>query len=347
MISINQKNPGLAAVLSFLIIGLGQIYNGQIGKGIGLMVAAGISGFLCTVIIGFVLLPIVWIYGIWEPTRLPKGLTKEVVQLLDVAAVAALLTGGAVLLPSLGRFASVNRVRASEVFCRTGLKLSSSEEQSSLAKKLAQAGIKEKPEWFLGLRFSLVGGFLVLYIPLLFMGADIFWLVLLAPILYFVPNAWLNSRIARRKSEIRLALADFTLFLSTALSAGSDIRLALREAAGGAGGALQEEVERALLESSTGKRLSDALDEVADKCDVDELRTLARVLNQALRYGSSLAEVMQAHSEQMRTARKFEIVEAANKLSVKLVVPVLLFILGPCMIVLGYPAVVGLLKALG
>lgn len=33
-----MKNPGIAAVLSFLITGLGQIYNGQIGKGIGFVV---------------------------------------------------------------------------------------------------------------------------------------------------------------------------------------------------------------------------------------------------------------------------------------------------------------------
>lgn len=60
------KNPGLAAVLSFFITGLGQIYNGQIAKGIGLMVAGVISAGLCVVVIGFILLPIVWIYGIYD-----------------------------------------------------------------------------------------------------------------------------------------------------------------------------------------------------------------------------------------------------------------------------------------
>jgi hypothetical protein len=66
--SINQaaKNPGLAAILSFFIVGLGQIYNGQIGKGIALMVAAVISGLLCAILVGFILFPVVWIYGIWD-----------------------------------------------------------------------------------------------------------------------------------------------------------------------------------------------------------------------------------------------------------------------------------------
>jgi TM2 domain-containing membrane protein YozV len=37
-VSTTEKNPGLAAVLSFLIPGLGQIYNGQVGMGILLCV---------------------------------------------------------------------------------------------------------------------------------------------------------------------------------------------------------------------------------------------------------------------------------------------------------------------
>jgi TM2 domain-containing membrane protein YozV len=41
-----KKNPGVAAVLSFLWPGLGQIYNGQIGKGIGIMVALALLGIL-------------------------------------------------------------------------------------------------------------------------------------------------------------------------------------------------------------------------------------------------------------------------------------------------------------
>lgn len=71
-----QKNPGLAAILSFFIVGLGQIYNGQIGKGIGLMVAAMISGLLCTVVIGFILLPAVWIYAIYDAYKTAEKINQ-------------------------------------------------------------------------------------------------------------------------------------------------------------------------------------------------------------------------------------------------------------------------------
>ena len=49
------KNPGLAAVLSFFFMGLGQIYNGQIAKGILFIVAYSVSLFLMVLLIGFLL----------------------------------------------------------------------------------------------------------------------------------------------------------------------------------------------------------------------------------------------------------------------------------------------------
>jgi TM2 domain-containing membrane protein YozV len=61
-----EKNPGLAAILSFFIVGLGQMYNGQIGKGLLLLVAAIISGILWTIFIGIIFSIVIWIYAIYD-----------------------------------------------------------------------------------------------------------------------------------------------------------------------------------------------------------------------------------------------------------------------------------------
>jgi len=61
-----QKNPGLAAVASFFFAGLGQIYNGEITKGFLLMAIQVVNVVLMIFLIGFVLYPAVWIYGIWD-----------------------------------------------------------------------------------------------------------------------------------------------------------------------------------------------------------------------------------------------------------------------------------------
>ena len=64
--STNLKEPFLAAILSFLIPGLGQIYNGEVEKGIGYFLVSFVCGLLIFVLIGIILLPIWYIYVIYE-----------------------------------------------------------------------------------------------------------------------------------------------------------------------------------------------------------------------------------------------------------------------------------------
>ena len=61
-----EKNSGLAAILSFFFTVLGQMYNGQIAKGILLIIVQITNLFLMLVAVGFITYPIVRIYGIWD-----------------------------------------------------------------------------------------------------------------------------------------------------------------------------------------------------------------------------------------------------------------------------------------
>lgn len=72
-----MKSPGLAAVLSFFVTGLGQIYNGQIGKGIGFIVGYFISWLLMFVIIGFITTPIIWIWGMVDSYKVANALNQK------------------------------------------------------------------------------------------------------------------------------------------------------------------------------------------------------------------------------------------------------------------------------
>jgi TM2 domain-containing membrane protein YozV len=69
IIVVAEKSPGLAAVLAFFWAGLGQIYNGEITKGIVLMVAYVVSCVLIALVIGFITTPILWIYGMVDAYR--------------------------------------------------------------------------------------------------------------------------------------------------------------------------------------------------------------------------------------------------------------------------------------
>ena len=67
-----KKNPGVAAVLSFFVPGLGQIYNGEFGKGFGFIAGIIISGILCAIYIGFILLLILWVWAIIDAHRVAE-----------------------------------------------------------------------------------------------------------------------------------------------------------------------------------------------------------------------------------------------------------------------------------
>lgn len=71
------KNPGLAAVLSFFWMGLGQIYNGQIAKGIFFIIAYAISWILMFIIIGFITTPLLFIYGVYDAYHSAKTINED------------------------------------------------------------------------------------------------------------------------------------------------------------------------------------------------------------------------------------------------------------------------------
>jgi len=72
------KNPGLSAVLSFFYMGLGQIYNGQLAKGIAFIVAYSISWLLMLVLIGFVTTPILWLYGMYDAYKSAENINRDI-----------------------------------------------------------------------------------------------------------------------------------------------------------------------------------------------------------------------------------------------------------------------------
>jgi TM2 domain-containing membrane protein YozV/RNA polymerase subunit RPABC4/transcription elongation factor Spt4 len=61
-----HKNPGISAVLSFLFVGLGQIYNGEIAKGLIFLFCGIICIFLMLIFIGYIFYLILWVFGIYD-----------------------------------------------------------------------------------------------------------------------------------------------------------------------------------------------------------------------------------------------------------------------------------------
>jgi TM2 domain-containing membrane protein YozV len=73
----NQKNPGLAAVLSLVIPGAGQIYNGQFLKGLFILCMFGLSVAAMTVLIGFLTAPLFWLWGMWDAYKSAESKNRD------------------------------------------------------------------------------------------------------------------------------------------------------------------------------------------------------------------------------------------------------------------------------
>lgn len=75
-----RKNEGIAAVLSFIFTGLGQIYNGQIGKGIMFIIAGAICVLLMIILIGFLLYFVLWVYNIYDAYNTAKKINAGLIK---------------------------------------------------------------------------------------------------------------------------------------------------------------------------------------------------------------------------------------------------------------------------
>jgi TM2 domain-containing membrane protein YozV len=59
-------NPVLAALLSALLPGLGQIYNRELERGLAFVVASVVSGVLVVFVVGLLIYPLVWVFAIYD-----------------------------------------------------------------------------------------------------------------------------------------------------------------------------------------------------------------------------------------------------------------------------------------
>ena len=77
---VERKSEGIAAVASFLFVGLGQIYNGEIGKGIMFIILGVFFVFMMLFLIGFLLYPLFWIYNIYDAYNTAKQINAGLIK---------------------------------------------------------------------------------------------------------------------------------------------------------------------------------------------------------------------------------------------------------------------------
>ncbi len=156
-----------------------------------------------------------------------------------------------------------------------------------------------------------------------------------------VPNFLLSLRIAKRQKIIQKLLPDAVDLLVICVEAGLGLNQALQRVAvelRHAGDLLSTEISLMNLEVRAGTPRDQALMAMADRAGVADLSSLATMLVQTERFGTSIADSLRIHAESMRTQRQQRAEEAAAKTTIKMVFPLGLCIFPALLVVILGPA---------
>ena len=163
---------------------------------------------------------------------------------------------------------------------------------------------------------------------------------------FIVPDSLVASVGRERQERILLALPQVIDQLRMSVEAGVGFEAALGRAAKAGSGPLAQEVRHTLQEMQIGASRSEALQHLADRNDVAELRTFVTAVSQSEDYGIPVAHVLRVQADELRLRRKQRAEERAMKIPVKMVFPLVLCIFPSLMIVLMGPAALRIYRAL-
>jgi tight adherence protein C len=157
------------------------------------------------------------------------------------------------------------------------------------------------------------------------------------------PNFFVTRMSARRKLALRKGLPNALDMLVICVESGLGLDQALMQVSKElhyAHKEISDEFAVLNLEMRAGKRRAEALHNLGERTDLDELKKMVSVLIQADRFGTSIAQTLRNYSDYMRVQMRQDAEEKAAKIGVKLVFPIFFFILPSLFVVTVGPMVV-------
>jgi len=165
----------------------------------------------------------------------------------------------------------------------------------------------------------------------------------------YLPSLWISRRTANRQRAIAEGFPDALDMLVVCVEAGLGLDAAFNRVGAEmirAHPALATQFALVSLELRAGKSRADALRNMAARIGLDEIISFVTLLIQSDSLGTSIAQTLRVHADEMRTKRTMRAEEKAHKLPVKLTLPLVLSIL-PCMItVILLPGIIRMIRVM-
>jgi tight adherence protein C len=174
-------------------------------------------------------------------------------------------------------------------------------------------------------------------------------LLLAVAVGYYLPNVVLRRIAARRQREIFETIPDALDLLTVCVEAGLSLERGLIKVAGEIhikSMVLAQELQLVLMEMRAGFTKEKALRNFALRSGVEDVDTLVAMLIQSERFGTSMGLSLRVHSDTLRSKRQLVAEEAAAKIALKLLFPLIFFIFPTLLIVLVGPAGIQVAAAL-
>ena len=191
-------------------------------------------------------------------------------------------------------------------------------------------------------------GLLILFTLVSDGGGLVMWLIGIALVVacFFLPDVFVNNRAEARQLEILHELPDVLDQVTISIEAGLGFESAFARIGERRQGPLADEIVRTVQDMRLGMSRREAYQALADRTDVDDLRSFVKAITQAEQYGVSIATVVRNQSVEMRFRRKARAEAAALRVPVKILFPLMTCIFPVLFIVVLAPAFIELAKNL-
>lgn len=166
---------------------------------------------------------------------------------------------------------------------------------------------------------------------------------------YLLPDFVVSKLAQHRQRSIRRTLPDAADFLVVCVEAGTGLDAAfmrVSEEIKRHSPALAQEMQWVTLEVRAGRDRESALRNLAERTGVDEVLSLANMLTQADRFGTSTADALRVYADTLRTKRRQQAEEIAAKIPVKLLIPMIFCIFPALLVVVAGPAFMAIARNL-
>lgn len=163
--------------------------------------------------------------------------------------------------------------------------------------------------------------------------------------LFFLPDLLVKNLALRRQEETGKSLADALDMLSVCVQAGQGFDAALLQVARTIEGPIAGEFARVLAEIQIGKSRAEAFSSLGERVTLPEVRNFITALVQADRLGLPIADVLREQTANMRLVRRQRAEEKAQKVTIKILFPLMLCILPALFVVIIGPGAISMMEA--